>query len=86
MAGQRRGRASVSDDNGHGTHVSGIIAANTDNGISVARVAPGVSLMPIRVECGGSIYVSTEVNALHYAADNGARVISISLGGTSPSK
>ncbi|MDO8689695.1 MAG: S8 family serine peptidase [Dehalococcoidia bacterium] len=79
--------SSVSDDNGHGTHVSGIIAANTNNGIGVAGIAPGVSLMPIRVECpdpngNNYIYVSTEVNALHYAADNGARVISISLGGT----
>ncbi len=79
------GDSNVSDDDGHGTHVSGIIAANTNNGIGVAGVAPRVSLMPIRVECGGSIYVSTEVNALHYAADNGARVISISLGGNTSS-
>ena len=41
--------AGPQDENGHGTHVAGIAAAVTDNGIGVAGVAPDASLMPVRV-------------------------------------
>ncbi len=75
------GDSTMSDDDGHGTHVSGIIAASTNNAIGVAGVAPNVSLMPIRVECNGTIFVSTEIAAVRYAADHGAHVINISLSG-----
>lgn len=75
------GSNNLTDEDGHGTHVSGIIAANTGNDKGIAGVAPEISLMPIKVECSGSIYVSTEIAAMQYAVDNGARVLSISLGG-----
>lgn len=75
------GDSTMSDDVGHGTHVSGIIAANTDNGTGVSGVAPGLSIMPVRVECQGVISVFTETNAVLYAANSGAKAINISLGG-----
>ena len=39
----------VTDDFGHRTHVTGTIAAGTDNGIGIAGLAPGVSIMPVKV-------------------------------------
>src|SRR3954465_4109526 len=43
------GDSTPQDGNGHGTHVSGIVAADADNGIGVDSVAPGASILPVRV-------------------------------------
>ncbi|MBW3615001.1 MAG: S8 family serine peptidase, partial [Actinobacteria bacterium] len=76
------------DENGHGTHIAGTIAQRTDNltgaggGPSVAGVASNAQLLPIKVldELGeGSI--SDTAAAVLYAAQQGARVINLSLGG-----
>ncbi|HEX2045049.1 MAG TPA: S8 family serine peptidase [Gaiellaceae bacterium] len=64
----------------HGTHVAGIAAAATGNGIGIAGVAPDAKLMPVKVltDEGGSFQ---EVAAgIRWAADNGADVINLSLG------
>lgn len=71
---------------GHGTHVAGTIGARGDNGISVAGVAWEVSLMPVRVL--GSNGSGSEVqiaNGFDYAAENGADIVSASLGGAGAS-
>lgn len=69
------------DENGHGTHIAGIIGAKSD-GVGITGVAPNVTLMPIRaVNRNGSGKVSNGVSAIRYAADNGAQVINLSLGG-----
>jgi serine protease len=75
----------------HGTHVAGTIAAWTDNATGVAGVAwggaSGVRIMPIRVlgerggVCGTGTF-SDVARGIVYAADNGARVINLSLGGS----
>ncbi|MDP2661509.1 MAG: S8 family serine peptidase, partial [Dehalococcoidia bacterium] len=71
-----------SDPQGHGTHVSGIVAARTNNGIGVAGVAPGVSLMAVRVlDASGSGDTDTTAKGIIYAVDHGARVINLSLSG-----
>ena len=66
----------------HGTHVAGTIGAYTNNGIGVAGVDWAVGLMPIRVvnEYGDG-YVSDVADGIRWAADNGADVINLSLGG-----
>ncbi len=70
------------DPHGHGTHVSGIVAARTNNAIGVAGVAPGVSLMAIRVlDAGGSGTTYNTAQGIVYAVDHGARVINLSLSG-----
>lgn len=70
------------DDSGHGTHVSGIVGAQTDNVIGVAGVAPGAVIMPIKASGSeGMFYKSDVIDAINYAADNGANVINMSLGG-----
>ena len=68
---------------GHGTHVAGIAAAITDNGVGVAGVAPDAKIMPLKVFPSGSgstFGFAAVPNAIRYAVDNGARVINLSLG------
>lgn len=80
---------SAQDDNGHGTHVAGIALAATNNGKGVAGVAPDARLMAVRVlenQCGaGGCTASGSSNdvaaGIRWAADHGANVINLSLGG-----
>ena len=74
--------AGPQDENGHGTHVAGVAAARTNNGIGVAGTAPSAKVMPVRVlDAGGSGDDPTVVAGIKYAADHGADVINLSLGG-----
>ncbi len=67
---------------GHGTHVLGIAGATADNGIGVSSVAPGATLLPVRVlGDDGSGNVSDVVKGIDYAVAQGADVINLSLGG-----
>ena len=79
-------RVDAADDNGHGTHVAGTIAQSTNNQYGVAGIAYEASLMPLKVlnaEGGGTITDIAE--AIRYAADHGADVINVSLGGSGDS-
>jgi len=79
--------STVNDLYGHGTHVAGIAAAITDNGVGVAGVGYNSSLMNVKVlNDQGSGYYSWVANGIVWAADNGAKVINMSLGGGAPSK
>lgn len=70
------------DDNGHGTHCSGIAAASTNNGIGVAGACPNCSIMPIKVlDQYGSGSGFDVANGVIWATDHGAQVINLSLGG-----
>lgn len=72
----------ATDDNGHGTHVAGTIAQSTNNKYGVAGIAYGAKLMPLKVlsRAGGGT-ISDIAEAIRFAADNGADVINMSLGG-----
>jgi subtilisin family serine protease len=70
------------DVEGHGTIVAGIIAAEADNGIGVAGLAPWAELLVARVvDRRGSISVEAEARAIRWAVAQKARVINMSLGG-----
>lgn len=76
----------TTDPDGHGTHVAGIASAVTNNSIGVAGLAWEGRLMSVKVldDTGGGYY-SWIANGIILAADNGAEVINLSLGGSSPS-
>ena len=77
----------ANDDHGHGTHVAGTIAQATNNGVGVAGVARKVSIMPLKVlSASGSGSVAAIADSIRFAADKGARVINMSLGGPFPSR
>lgn len=76
----------ANDDAGHGTHVTGTIAQTTNNGKGVAGIAYNAHIMPVKVlDSSGSGYYSWIAEGIRYATDNGAKVISMSLGGPRPS-
>jgi subtilisin family serine protease len=69
------------DDNGHGTAVAGIVAANSDNGIGVAGYCWACRLMPVKVlGADGTGFASGLAQGIIWATDHGARVINASLG------
>lgn len=71
------------DDYGHGTNVSGLIAAESNNAVGVAGVmGHNIQLMSLKVQdSNGSGYISDIVSAIYYAISNGAQVINISMVG-----
>jgi subtilisin family serine protease len=71
-----------SDDNGHGTAVAGIVAANSDNHIGVAGYCWACRLMPVKVlGSDGTGFASGLAQGIIWATDHGARVLNLSLGG-----
>lgn len=74
---------SLDDATGHGTHVAGIIGAAMGNGKGGAGIAPGATILSLRVvNAAGYIYDSALIAALRTAVKNGAQIANISIGGT----
>ncbi|MFC1752522.1 S8 family serine peptidase [Thermoproteota archaeon] len=74
------------DFHGHGTHVAGIACAETNNSTGIASVAPACKIMALRagyeIPSGyGEFTTEFLIQALYYAAENGADIINLSLGG-----
>lgn len=74
-------RTEALDDVGHGTHVAGTIAQSTNNNYGVAGIAYKAKIMPLKVLGYNGGTVADIAEAIRFAADNGADVINMSLGG-----
>ena len=73
------------DGDGHGTHVTGIVVANKENGTGISSVAPGATVLPLRVlGDDGAGSTETVAKAIDYAVAQGAHVINLSLGSEVP--
>lgn len=68
------------DDESHGTHVAGIIAAKRNNGLGANGVANNVEIMSIRAVPNGDEYDKDIALGIRYAVDNGAKIINGSFG------
>lgn len=72
----------ANDDQGHGSHVAGTIAQSTNNGIGVAGIAHCATIIPVKVlDYRGSGSLVDVAEGIRFAADQGAHVINLSLGG-----
>ena len=68
------------DDNGHGTHVAGIVAALRGNGVGIAGIAPDAKLVVAKaVSASGLATVADVVTGIKWVVDHGARVVNLSL-------
>lgn len=77
----------ATDDNGHGTAAAGLSSAASNNGIGMASIAWASPILPVKVlGADGSGTYSAIANGITWAADQGSRVINLSLGGTSSSR
>lgn len=71
-----------SDDNGHGTLVAGVIGATPNNQLGIAGATRGISIMPLKaLDDKGSGTSATVSEAVIWAADHGANIINLSIGG-----
>ena len=71
------------DEHGHGTAMAGIIGAAMNNGVGIAGVCPGCRILPIRALDSSGVGTYADVmEGLIYAADHGARVVNLSVGGS----
>ena len=81
------GRGSGDDENGHGTHVAGIVGAVGDNGAGVAGVCWKASILAVRfMDARGRGSTSAAVEAIEYSVREGARILNCSFGSSSESE
>lgn len=81
-----KGNEHANDDDGHGTHVTGTLAQTTNNNQDVAGIAFDCSIMPVKVLSRRGVGSYTDIaDGIYFAADNGADVINMSLGGVGDS-
>lgn len=78
------GTPDLTDNHGHGTHISGIIGARADNGVGISGVAPEVQLMTLKYydpKVPGADNLGNTIKAIRYAVQMGADIINYSGGG-----
>lgn len=69
------------DDNGHGTHVTGTLVQDTDNGVQTAGLVPMATILPVKVCLPFGCSGEAMAEGIRWAVDRGADIINMSLGG-----
>lgn len=81
------GNKNINDDNGHGTHLAGIIAASVNNAVGIAGVAPNARILPVKVLDGtGYGDYARVAEGIIYATNMGARIINLGFAGLGSSQ
>ncbi|HEX7066551.1 MAG TPA: S8 family serine peptidase, partial [Bacillales bacterium] len=81
------GDSNPADDNGHGTHVAGIISATANNKTGIAGVAFNTKILPVKIANENGVIVSSRsVSGIYYAIKHGADVINMSYGSIGPNQ
>jgi subtilisin family serine protease len=79
------GPGAVQDGHGHGTMTTGLMVANTNNGVGIAAVAPSSQALIVKVlDNSGAGYGNDVAAGIRYAVDRGAKVINLSVGSDLP--
>ena len=82
-----RNRNKPWDYDGHGTFVTGVIAAAQHNGIGISGISSSAMIMPLKaLDAFGRGYASMAAEAINYAAEHHAQIINLSLGGRTLTK
>ncbi len=79
-----RNNNQLNDNHGHGTHITGIIAAEANNNTGIVGIAPEVSIMTLKYfdpQSPGSDNLKNTIKSIHYAVKMGAHIINYSGGG-----
>jgi len=79
------GSTNATDTLGHGTEAAGVAVAASNNGAGIAGYCWQCSLLPVKVTNSASVNMSDVATGIRWAADHGARIISLSLNSSSPS-
>ena len=81
------GDGDADDDNGHGTMAAGVIGATAGNGVGIAGICWSCRILPVKVlDAAGSGSYSDIAEGIRYAADRGADIVNLSLGGSADSR
>jgi thermitase len=81
-----KGKGSAEDDNGHGTHVSGIVAGRANDSVGVSGICWSAKVMPVKfMNSRGKGSTSDAIAAIQYAVKQGFKIVNCSFGSTSKS-
>lgn len=75
-------RSEYAYDEGHGTHIAGVISAQKDNNYGIVGVSPKAKIMTLKAFSNGVAYTSDIIEAIEYAQEMGARIVNCSWGST----
>jgi thermitase len=81
-----KGKGSAEDDNGHGTHVAGIVAGRANDSVGVSGICWSAKVMPVKfMNAKGKGSTSDAISAIQYAVKKGFKIVNGSFGSSSKS-